>query len=84
MEKITGDRPHRASLFRWRQRGLAGVKLKTTYAVGAHRTTEAWLREFFDSVAAAKNGEPAATVREVPSVAQRRAQADQELADAGI
>lgn len=57
VERITGTRPHATTVCRWRQRGIAGVRLRTIWAVGGHRTTEAWLREFFDAVTAAKNGD---------------------------
>ncbi|MEM6277071.1 MAG: DUF1580 domain-containing protein [Pseudomonadota bacterium] len=50
VEKITGDRPHAATLHRWASRGLKGVKLKFVYAGGHRRTTEEWVREFFDAV----------------------------------
>ncbi|MCA9141125.1 MAG: hypothetical protein KDB00_30350 [Planctomycetales bacterium] len=43
-------------MHRWASRGLKGVKLRTAYAGGHKRTTEEWLREFFDSVTAAAQG----------------------------
>ncbi|WP_164104245.1 DUF1580 domain-containing protein [Candidatus Laterigemmans baculatus] len=58
VEQLTNDRPHVASLHRWASRGLRGVKLKTIYALGARRTTEKWLREFFASVSGEGAGEP--------------------------
>lgn len=54
VERITGDRPSLGAIYRWRANGISGVKLRTMYAMGSHRTTEAWLREFFDDVATAK------------------------------
>ncbi len=56
VEKITKERPHVATLHRWAQRGVAGVRLRTHYALGAKRTTEQWIREFFDAVDHAKSG----------------------------
>lgn len=55
VEVMTGVRPHRATPYRWRHAGVRGVRLRTAYAVGAHRTTEAWLSEFFAAVAAASD-----------------------------
>ncbi|WP_167546699.1 DUF1580 domain-containing protein [Stieleria maiorica] len=55
VERITGERPHVASLHRWAARGLAGCKLRTVYAAGCRRTSALWIREFFDAVTAAKS-----------------------------
>ncbi|MDV6031966.1 MAG: DUF1580 domain-containing protein [Phycisphaera sp. RhM] len=59
VEKITGERPHAATLHRWASCGRTGVKLRTAYAGGHRRTTEDWIREFFDAVtqAASRHGE---------------------------
>ncbi|QDV45779.1 hypothetical protein Enr13x_56590 [Stieleria neptunia] len=56
VEKITGERPHVATLHRWASRGLKGVRLRTAYAGGHRRTTEKWIREFFEAVTASANG----------------------------
>lgn len=52
VEAMTGVCPHRTTPYRWRRDGVRGVRLRTTYAVGTHRTTEAWLSEFFFAIAA--------------------------------
>lgn len=57
VEKMTGERPHAATISRWTTRGLQGVRLRTCYAGGIKRTTEAWIRAFFRDVTAAKAGE---------------------------
>jgi hypothetical protein len=54
-DKITGDPVSTASIYRWTTRGLYGIKLRTGFAGGHRRTTERWLREFFDAVTAAAN-----------------------------
>jgi hypothetical protein len=63
VEKITGDRPHIATIHRWHIRGCKGVKLQTAFAGGHRRTTETWVREFFEAVTQAagnaKQGTPA-------------------------
>ena len=57
VEKITGDKPNPSTLYRWHSRGLKGVKLRTAYAGGHRRTTEQWIREFFDAVTEAADGQ---------------------------
>ena len=58
VEKITGEKPHQATLYRWAKTGISGVKLQTRWAGGAMRTTEEWIREFFDAVTEQRTGEP--------------------------
>lgn len=48
--EITGDRPCRTTMHRWAKHGLKGVKLKTAYAGGSRRTSEKWIKEFFEAV----------------------------------
>jgi hypothetical protein len=81
VEAITGQRPHIATVQRWMLRGLAGVRLRTVYAMGCRRTRPSWLAEFFVAVAAAKDGQmpmPSSTRSDAVSRAER------ELRDAGI
>lgn len=47
LPKRNGKRLHKSTVFRWAQRGVGGIKLKTTRIGGARCTTEAALREFF-------------------------------------
>jgi hypothetical protein len=56
IERITGERPHKSAIYRWAQRGLRGVRLRTAFAGGHRRTCETWIREFFDAVTAAADG----------------------------
>ena len=50
VEKITGDRPHPATVYRWIQGGMGGVRLQST-KFGKRRLVKAeWLIDFFDSV----------------------------------
>ena len=83
VEHLTGDRPHVATMHRWATRGLAGVKLRTAYAGGHRRTTEAWIREFFADVTRAKTGE-SGVLPPSPERENRRRRASEILAKAGI
>lgn len=80
VEKLTGQRPHRATIERWRLNGCSGVKLETL-KVGARRMTsiEA-LQRFFHRVTAASDGQSVST----PSPSSRHGQANDELDRAGI
>lgn len=81
VEAITGERPHVATVQRWMLRGLAGVKLRTIYAMGCRRTRPSWLQEFFAAVAAAKDGRTPATDQSRSHAIDR---AERELRDSGI
>lgn len=81
VEKITGERPHTATLARWASRGLAGCRLRTAYAGGYRRTTENWIREFFDAVTVAKSGGYSSTE---PCDGIEDESTEQALDDAGI
>ena len=81
IERIIGERVHKATPQRWATRGVSGVKLRTIYAGGCRRTTEEWIQEFFDAVTAAKStSEP----RSHSNDSKKVSTADQELRDAGI
>jgi len=84
VEQITGDRPHIATIHRWHLRGCKGVKLQTAFAGGHRRTTETWIREFFNAVTAAANGTTASQSEESFKQSAAYAKAEQELAAAGI
>lgn len=84
VERITGERPHIATLHRWAQRGLCGVKLRTAFAGGHRRTTEQWIREFFDAVTAAHDGKSSQQPEASRSASMSREQAAAELAADGI
>src|SRR6476659_2351121 len=56
--KIVPDRPHVATLWRWRRVGIAGVKLEVICVGGRQtRTSRAALARFFERVTAAKSGQ---------------------------
>lgn len=84
VERITGDRPHVATIHRWRLRGCKGVKLQTAFAGGHCRTCEKWLREFFAGVTAAANGTSEAPSTASPERSAAVAKAEKELAAVGI
>ncbi|SRR6056297_582355 len=81
VEQISGYRPHRAAIYRWRTAGVSGVKLRCLWAVGGYHTTEAWIRDFFEQVTRAKNGEAVAPTATNTDAALR---AERELSKAGI
>jgi hypothetical protein len=82
VEKITGEMPAKSSLYRWSRVGIRGIRLKCVYALGAQRTCEDWVREFFAAVAVA------AELGEVPTqtdaARNRRANAELDRELAGI
>jgi len=91
IERITGERPHKSAIYRWVQRGLRGVRLRTAFAGGHRRTCETWIREFFAAVTAAADGGGDDVVAVVaPTRPARRnrnaeiARADAELSRDGI
>ena len=57
IEQRTGDKPHIATVYRWVNQGLRGVKLRTSFVGGHRRTTEAWLDDFFIAISAAHSAE---------------------------
>lgn len=76
------DPPHVATIFRWMQRGLNGVRLRFVCAHNSRRTTAEWIRQFFAEVAAAQTSGAMSTPSEVASSAVRSA--ERELEKAGI
>lgn len=90
VERISGERPHISTVHRWRQRGCHGVRLRTQFLGGSRRTCELWLREFFEAVTAAAEGEGQAPIAAPPTRAKtssarlQHEQAERELAAAGI
>jgi len=94
VEKITGERPNTATVYRWHRRGLKGVRLRTAFAGGQRRSCEAWVRAFFDEVTAAADGRsPASGAPSQSRLAQstpsssaqaRHDEAERELAASGI
>jgi len=84
VETITGDRPHIATIHRWRLRGCKGVKLQTAFAGGHCRTTETWVREFFAEVTAAANGDNPKQNNPATESSAAHDRAERELAAVGI
>ena len=50
VERITGERPHAGTIYRWASSGIRGERLKIAYAGGFKRTSEDWIRDFFNRV----------------------------------
>ena len=85
IERLTGERPHRGTVERWRMRGCHGVKLETL-KVGARRYVSLGsLQRFFLAVTAAVDGDPATVPYKTPIQKQRSIKrANAELDRAGI
>ena len=88
VERMGGERVHKSAIYRWAQRGLRGVRLRTAFAGGHRRTCESWIREFFEAVTRAADG-ISYLPTEPPARQQRRreaeiARADAELRKAGL
>jgi len=85
VELATGRRPHPATCFRWRQRGISGVRLETLKVGGRRETSvEAVHRFVAATTAAADDPQHAPSSR---TNRQRQAaidRAEQELDAAGI
>lgn len=76
-------RPHIATVWRWINRGVRGVKLETVMIGGRRFTSREALERFFASTTAISSGEPLP----VRTPRQRRRdieRAERELAEAGI
>ncbi|MEQ1905755.1 MAG: DUF1580 domain-containing protein [Pirellulaceae bacterium] len=56
LEKKTGKRPNLATIYRWRQRGIAGIYLETVLVGGKPFTSISALNSFFTQSQLAKQG----------------------------
>ena len=81
VERITGERVHKSTLYRWADRGLKGVKLQVVFAGGHKRTTENAILEFFAKVSVASGG---GALSAEPAKRKRLSQAEADLSAAGI
>jgi len=57
IKRITGERPHRATIDRWRRRGCQGVKLETVKIGGKRYVSHEALQRFVEAVTAAADRE---------------------------
>jgi hypothetical protein len=69
-----------ATVHRWAQRGLRGVKLRTLRAGGALFTTECWLLQFFEALSEPTNGRANSPTPRQRKRALERAQRELEAA----
>jgi hypothetical protein len=81
--KSLPGRPNVTTIWRWRSRGIAGVRLETLCVGGRTYTTREALARFLERVTAAKSGQP------IPSRSNRqrerdRSEARKQLAAAGL
>jgi len=75
-----GKRPHVATLYRWAQQGVRGVKLETLQVGGTCCTSLESLQRFFNQLSGNDSAQPQTTRARKREIAQ----ADCELAKAGI
>lgn len=87
VQETAGYRPSLAAVYRWRQRGINGVRLRTRTCGSHRRTCQQWIEDFFDELTRLDGGEhpgdPASEQRPRESNASQST-AERELADAGI
>jgi len=85
VELATGNRPHPATCFRWRQNGISGIRLVTLKVGGKRRTSVEAVHRFVAATTAAADGPqpsaPARTSRQRQAAIDR---AEAELDRAGI
>ncbi len=87
--RLLPGRPHASTLWRWRKKGINGVRLDTIKCGGKRLTSrEAIARFVEESTAAADRPEPSGTasgtVRDHRSKARRRDRVERELAAYGL
>ena len=83
VERLTGTRPHRNTIRRWRRDGVGGVRLKTIRLGHRYLTSRRWIAEFID----ASSQEPAevrGTARLSAAAERANATAKAELQRMGI
>jgi hypothetical protein len=71
MERLTGDRIHRATAERWRMRGCRGVRLETVLIGGKRYCSSEALQRFVEATTAAADGTSVASAS-TPAAAQKR------------
>lgn len=76
-----GKRPHIATIYRWAQNGIRGVKLETVRLGGTVCTSVEAIQRFVERLS-----DPTSTTRPSPTKARQRQveAAERQLADAGI
>ncbi len=77
-------RPHRATGWRWVQKGCRGVKLESILCGGSRMTSVQALDRFFQAVTAAADGKSTVTSTTPAAARKRHEQANRELDAAGI
>src|SRR5262245_28338744 len=81
--KSLPGRPSITTIWRWRSRGIAGVRLETICVGGRTYTSREALASFLERVTAAKSGQPIPSRTNRQREAQQRA-ARKQLQDAGL
>lgn len=80
-----GKRRHVASLYRYTDPGLHGVRLRYVQVGSTRCTTREWLHEFFEALAEARDGKGAPDLPVAPASRRRAIEAaDREAAALGM
>jgi hypothetical protein len=83
--RLLPKRPNPATLWRWRTKGVRGVRLRTSMIGGRRYVTRAALREFNEAVTAAAERKSAEPVEQAPeSTRPRSAEMVRRLRKAGL
>jgi hypothetical protein len=84
--RLLPKRPNPATLWRWRTRGVRGVKLQTVLIGGRRYCYPSAMRQFIAAVTAAASGKPdgAAAEPETETKRQRSAEMSRRLRQAGL
>lgn len=81
IEELSGNRVHVATLYRWRSKGIAGVRLETIDIGGSPFTSKEALSRFFQQSTAAKQNRK---LRAKDAVSVHEARLDAVAKDLGI
>ena len=83
--RLLPKRPNPATLWRWRTRGVRGVRLKTSLIGGRRYVTRAALQQFIEAVTAAASGNEKGFIEAKPEIKrQRPAETSRRLRQAGL
>jgi hypothetical protein len=80
----TGKKVNLATVFRWSQRGVRGIKLETILIGGTRHSSLEALQRFSDRATAVADGATSAIVSTPPARRKAHEKASRELDEAGI
>lgn len=80
-ERLTGSRPHRSTVKRWRSNGIQGITLRAIRIGGRWKTSPVWIADFIEQLNAVGDGDSTSLA---PSVRRANDRAKTELELNGI